>query len=122
MGVLSNLEPKEVFAYFEEISAIPRASYHEEKISNYCVEFAKKHGLFYIQDELKNVIIMKDATPGYEQEEPVIIQGHLDMVCEKKPDCGTDFETDGIKVMIEGDYLTADGTTLGGRYGRCVRD
>ena len=120
MGVLSNLEPKEVFAYFEEISASPRASYHEEKISNYCVEFAKKHGLFYIQDELKNVIIMKDATPGYEQEEPVIIQGHLDMVCEKKPDCGTDFETDGIKVMIEGDYLTADGTTLGGDDGIAV--
>lgn len=120
MGVLSNLEPKEVFTYFEEISSIPRASYHEAKISDYCVEFAKKHGLFCIQDELKNVIIMKDATPGYEQEEPVILQGHLDMVCEKKPECSIDFETDGIKVMVDGDYLTADGTTLGGDDGIAI--
>lgn len=120
MGALSNLEPKEVFTYFEEICSIPRASYHEEKISNYCVEFAKRHGLFYIQDELKNIIMIKDATPGYEQKEPIIIQGHLDMVCEKKPDCKTDFETDGIKVMIEGDDLTADGTTLGGDDGIAI--
>lgn len=92
MGVLSNLEPKDVFFYFEEISAIPRASYQEGKISNYCVEFAKKHHLEYIQDDLKNVIIRKPATPGYEKEEPVIIQGHLDMVCEKKPECEIDFD------------------------------
>lgn len=120
MGALSNLEPKEVFTYFEEISSIPRASYQEEKISNYCVEFAKKHGLFYIQDELKNVIIMKDATPGYEQEEPIILQGHLDMVCEKKPDCKINFETDGIQLLVEGDNLTADGTTLGGDNGIAI--
>lgn len=120
MAVLSNLEPKEVFSYFEEISSIPRASYHEEKISNYCVEFAKKHNLEYIQDELKNIIIIKEATPGYEQEEPVIIQGHLDMVCEKKPDCDIDFDTDGISILIEGDDLTADGTTLGGDDGIAV--
>lgn len=120
MAVLSNLEPKEVFSYFEEISSIPRASYHEEKISNYCVEFAKKHNLEYIQDELKNIIIIKEATPGYEQEEPVIIQGHLDMVCEKTPDCDIDFDTDGIRILIEGDHLTADGTTLGGDDGIAV--
>lgn len=120
MGVLSNLEPKEVFSYFEEISSIPRASYHEEKISNYCVEFAKKHHLECIQDELKNVIIIKEATAGYEKEEPIIIQGHLDMVCEKKSDCTVDFDTDGIKLMIEGDYLTADGTTLGGDDGIAI--
>lgn len=120
MGVLSNLEPKEVFSYFEEISSIPRASYHEEKISNYCVEFAKKHHLECIQDELKNIIIIKEATAGYEQEEAIIIQGHLDMVCEKTPDCQIDFDTDGIRLMIEGDDITADGTTLGGDDGIAI--
>jgi len=120
MAVLSDLEPKEVFSYFEKISSFPRASYHEGKISNYCVEFAKEHNLEYIQDELKNIIIIKEATPGYEQEEPVIIQGHLDMVCEKKPGCNIDFDTDGIRIRIEGDDLTADGTTLGGDDGIAV--
>lgn len=120
MAVLSDLEPKEVFSYFEKISSIPRASYHEEKISNYCAEFARKHDLEYIQDELKNIIIIKEATPGYEQEEPVIIQGHLDMVCEKKPDCDIDFDTDGIRIMIDGDDLAADGTTLGGDDGIAI--
>ena len=120
MGVLSSLEPKEVFFYFEEISSIPRASYHEEAISNYCVEFAKKHQLEYIQDELKNVIIIKEATPGYEQEEPIIMQGHLDMVCEKLPECDIDFDTEGIRLLIEGDDVTADGTTLGGDNGIAI--
>lgn len=120
MGVLSNLEPKEVFSYFEEISSIPRASYHEGKISDYCVAFAKKHNLECIQDELKNIIIIKEATSGYEQEEPIIIQGHLDMVCEKTSDCTIDFDTDGIKLQIEGDYITADGTTLGGDDGIAI--
>lgn len=120
MGVLSNLEPKEVFSYFEEISSIPRASYHEEKISNYCAEFARKHHLECIQDELKNIIIIKEATAGYEQEETIIIQGHLDMVCEKTPDCQIDFDTDGIQLMIEEDDITADGTTLGGDDGIAI--
>ncbi|MCI9021506.1 MAG: aminoacyl-histidine dipeptidase [Eubacterium sp.] len=120
MGVLSNLEPKEVFAYFEEISSIPRASYHEDKISNYCADFARKHNLVYYQDDLKNVIIIKEATAGYEQEEPVILQGHLDMVCEKTPDCGIDFETDGLAIRTEGDYITADGTTLGADNGIAI--
>lgn len=117
MGVLSNLEPKEVFQYFEDICSIPHASYHESKISDYCVEFAKKHNLTYYQDDLKNVILIKEASPGYEQEEPIILQGHLDMVCEKEPDCEIDFDTDGLKLMVEGDYITADGTTLGGDDG-----
>ena len=120
MGVLSNLEPKEVFAYFEEISSIPRASYHEDKISNYCADFARKHNLVYYQDDLKNVIIIKEATAGYEQEEPVILQGHLEMVCEKTPDCGIDFETDGLAIRTEGDYITADGTTLGADNGIAI--
>lgn len=120
MGVLSNLEPKEVFSYFEEICSIPHASYHEEKISDYCVEFAKKHNLTYYQDDLKNVIIIKEASAGYEKEEPLIIQGHLDMVCEKTPDCDIDFEKDGLRLLIEGDYITADGTTLGGDDGIAI--
>ena len=120
MGVLSNLEPKEVFTYFEEICSIPHASYHEEKISNYCVEFAKKHSLVYYQDDLKNVIIIKEASAGYENEEPLIIQGHLDMVCEKVSGCRIDFEKDGLELMTQGDYITAKGTSLGGDDGIAV--
>lgn len=120
MGVLSNLEPKEVFHYFEEICNIPHPSYKEEKISNYCVDFAHKHGLEVYQDDLKNIIIIKEATPGYEQIEPIIIQGHLDMVCEKEADYEIDFENDGLELLIEGDYVTAKGTTLGGDDGIAV--
>lgn len=120
MGVLSNLEPKEVFSYFEELCSIPHGSYHEEKISDYCVEFAKSHGLSYRQDELKNVIIIKEATPGYEQEPPLMLQGHLDMVCEKEADCEIDFEKDGLELMVDGDFVTAKGTTLGGDDGIAV--
>ena len=84
MGVLSNLEPKSVFHYFEEITRIPHGSGNVEQISDYLVDFAKARGLFYIQDELKNVIIVKEATPGYENEPAVILQGHMDMVALPK--------------------------------------
>ena len=117
MGILSNLEPKEVFRYFEEICSIPHPSYKEEKISNYLVEFAKERGLEYYQDELKNVIIIKEPTNGYEKVEPVILQGHMDMVCEKEPDYHIDFEKDGLSLVVEGDYVRAKGTTLGGDDG-----
>lgn len=120
MSVLSNLEPKEVFRYFEEICGIPHPSYKEEKISNYLVSFAKEHNLEYYQDDLKNVIIIKEASAGYEDVEPIILQGHMDMVCEKVPGCDIDFENDGLKLMIDGDYITADGTTLGGDDGIAV--
>ena len=120
MSVLEGLEPREVFHYFEEISKIPRPSYKEEKISNYLVEFAKAHSLEYYQDGLNNVIIIKEATSGYEEVEPVIIQGHMDMVCEKEPDCTIDFEKDPLSLQIEGDYITANGTTLGGDDGIAV--
>ena len=83
MGVLSNLEPKSVFHYFEEITKIPHGSGNVEQISNYLVNFAKERGLFCIQDALKNVIIVKEATPGYEKEPAVILQGHMDMVAVK---------------------------------------
>lgn len=120
MGVLSELEPKEVFRYFEEISRIPRPSYKEDKISDYCVNFAKERGLAVYQDAYKNVIIIKEATPGYEDAEPLVLQGHLDMVCEKEPDCTIDFEKDGLELSVEGDYITAKGTTLGGDDGIAV--
>lgn len=120
MGVLEGLEPKEVFHYFEELCSIPHPSYKEGQISDYCVSFAKKHGLTVYQDDLKNVIIIKEATPGYESVEPLVIQGHLDMVCEKEPNCTIDFEKDGLELMIEGDYITAKGTTLGGDDGIAV--
>lgn len=120
MRVLSELEPKEVFAYFEDICAIPHASYKEEKLSDYCVAFAKKHNLTYYQDALKDIVLIKDATPGYEEEPAVILQGHLDMVCEKEPGCKINFDTDGLDLMVEGDYISAKGTTLGGDDGIAI--
>ncbi|MCD8028034.1 MAG: beta-Ala-His dipeptidase [Erysipelotrichaceae bacterium] len=99
--------------YFEEITKIPHGSYHEERISNYLVEFAKKHHLKYEQDVMYNVIIFKDASKGYEDHEPVIMQGHMDMVCEKNKDCDYDFDNDPLDLYVENHYLHARGTTLG---------
>ena len=83
MAVLSNLEPKAVFEYFEKLCAVPHGSGNTKIISDLCVEFAKELGLKWRQDELNNVVIWKDGTPGYEDAEPVILQGHMDMVCAK---------------------------------------
>lgn len=120
MGVLSNLEPKSVFTYFEEITKIPHGSGNVEQISNYLVQFAKDRNLFYVQDELKNVIIVKEATPGYEKEPTVILQGHMDMVAVKKPDCTIDMKTEGLKVAVKDDEIYAEGTSLGGDDGIAV--
>lgn len=120
MGVLSNLEPKDVFRYFEEITRIPHGSGNVEQISDYLADFAKERGLFYIQDELKNVIIVKEATPGYEKEPAVILQGHMDMVAVKKPDCDIDMRTQGLRVAVDGDKVYAEGTSLGGDDGIAV--
>ncbi len=120
MGVLSNLEPEEVFGYFEEICGIPHPSYKEKKLSDFCVAFAQNQGLEVHQDALGNVIIVKEATAGYESVEPLILQGHLDMVCEKEPGCDLDFEKDGLRLLVEGDYISAQGTTLGGDDGIAV--
>ena len=83
MRVLENCEPKKVFYYFEEICKIPHGSRNTRQISDYLVDFAKEHGFKYVQDELNNVVIYKPATPGYENAPTVILQGHMDMVCEK---------------------------------------
>lgn len=120
MAVLENLEPKKVFHYFEEISRIPRPSYKEKKISDYLAGFAKEHQLEYYQDDLYNIVMIAPATEGYENEEPMILQGHMDMVCEKEPGVEIDFENDGLTLMVEGDYVTAKGTTLGGDDGIAI--
>lgn len=120
MSAIEGLQPKEVFQYFEQISRIPRGSGNMEQISNFMVQFAKNEGLFYIQDEMKNVIIVKEATPGYEEEPAVILQGHMDMVTVKKPGCNKDLLTDGLDLMVEGDYLYAKDTSLGGDDGIAV--
>lgn len=121
MGVLSDLEPKKVFKYFEEICGIPHISYHEKQLSDYCVNFAKERGLDYVQDEMGNVLIVGEATTGYEEEETIIIQGHLDMVGDKTSKCGrVNLETDPITVETDGEYIFADGTTLGGDNGIAV--
>ena len=120
MRVLENLEPKSVFRYFEDICNIPHGSGNMEKISEFCINFAKEHGLDCFQDDMKNVIIIKEATPGYEEEEPIILQGHLDMVCERRPDKEKDFLTEGLDLCTDGKLIWADGTTLGGDDGIAV--
>ena len=120
MGVLSNLEPKNVFYFFEEICKIPHGSGNVEQISDYLVEFAKQRNLYYEQDEVKNVIIIKEATAGYEDQPPMILQGHMDMVAVKKPDCEIDMKTEGLHLMIDGDKIYAEGTSLGGDDGIAV--
>ena len=120
MGVLSKLEPKSVFHYFEEITRIPHGSGNVEQISDYLADFARKRGLFYVQDQWKNVIIVKEAAPGYEKEPPVILQGHMDMVAVKKPDCDIDMKTEGLRVAVRGDEIYAEGTSLGGDDGIAV--
>ena len=120
MKVLNGYEPASVLGFFEEICGIPHISYHEKELSDYCVAFAKERGLYYEQDELGNVIIVKEATPGYEDVEPIMIQGHLDMVGDKVPECDIDMEKESIRILVDGDYITADGTTLGGDDGIAV--
>lgn len=114
---LAGLKPAKVFAYFEQICAIPHGSGNTKAISNYLVGFAKKHGLRYMQDETNNVILFADGTAGYEDHAPVIIQGHMDMVCEKDEDCPIDMATQGLDVTHDGTWIYARGTTLGGDDG-----
>ena len=115
-----DLEPKSVMKFFYEINQIPRGSGNEKAISDYLVGFAKERGLEVIQDEALNVLIRKSATKGYESHKGVIIQGHMDMVCSKNAGVEHDFEKDPIDMMIDGDYITANGTTLGADNGIAV--
>ena len=118
--ILSSLQPKEVFHYFEEISKIPRGSGNEKEISDYMVEFAKGLGLDVKQDQDYNVYITKPATNGYEDVPGVILQGHLDMVCEKNNDTDHDFTKNGLNLYIDGDWIRAKGTTLGADNGVAI--
>ena len=120
MGVLDQLSPRGVFTAFEEISAIPRGSGNEKNISRFIAETGKNLGLDVYEDKAYNVIIKKPATPGKEGLAPVILQGHMDMVCEKEPGKDFDFKKDPIQLIVDGDYLRADGTTLGADDGIAV--
>jgi len=120
MNILQNLEPKEVFEYFEAISNIPRGSGNEKEISDYLLNFGKSLGLESIQDEALNVIIKKPGTKGYENAPTVIIQGHMDMVCEKNNGVEHDFEKDPLKLRVVEDYIYATDTTLGADNGIAV--
>lgn len=115
--MLENFEPKTVFKFFEEMSNIPRGSKNEQKISDYFVKFAKDRNLEVIQDEELNILIKKPATKGYENRKKIILQGHMDMVCEKDPDKEIDFLTDSITLKVEEDFIKADKTTLGADNG-----
>lgn len=117
MSALEHLEPKAVFRFFEEICSIPHGSGNVEKLSDYLVAFARERGLFCRQDAMKNVIISKEASPGYEEEEGIILQGHMDMVAVKKPGCGIDMRIQGVKPIVEGDNIRAEETSLGGDDG-----
>ncbi len=114
---LAGLEPAAVFGYFEEICAIPHGSKNTKMISDYLVNFAKEQGLKYIQDEANNVILFGEGTCGLEDHAPVILQGHMDMVCEKDADCPIDMATEGLDVTHDEKYVFAKGTTLGGDDG-----
>ena len=117
---LAGLEPASVFGYFEEICSIPHGSRNTKQISDYLVNFAKTHELRYIQDDADNVIIFGDATPGYEDHPAIILQGHMDMVCEKDADCTIDMATEGLDVTHDGNMVFARGTTLGADNGIAV--
>lgn len=120
MAVLDNLEPKAVFHFFEELCSIPHGTFDTKRISDYCVRFAEERGLEVVQDEANNVIIRKNGTEGYETSEPVIIQGHLDMVCEKTEDSDHDFKKDGLDLYIEDGFVKAKNTSLGGDDGIAI--
>lgn len=120
MGILSDLEPKNVFRYFEYICSVPHGSGNTKQISDLCVAFAREHGLKYRQDEANNVVIWKDASAGYESAEPVILQGHIDMVCAKTGDCAKDMAREPIDLVTDGEFVWADKTSLGGDDGVAV--
>jgi dipeptidase D len=117
MNILSSLEPKLIWQYFEQITQVPRPSKKEGKILDFLKKFAAKHNLEIRQDAIQNIVICKPATPGMENRKKVVLQSHVDMVCEKNSDTVHDFENDPIKLKIENGWVKAIGTTLGGDDG-----
>lgn len=118
--MLEKYQPKKVFHYFEQICRIPHPSYHCEAISNYLMDFAKAHGLEAYQDQFYNVIIIKEASAGKEELEPIMIQGHMDMVTVKDDGIRIDMQKEGLQLAIDGDYIYAKGTSLGGDDGIAI--
>lgn len=118
--IITGYQPEKLFQYFEDISAIPRGSGNEKGISDFLVAFARERGLDVYQDEVYNVIIRKPASAGAEDAAPVMMQGHIDMVCDKLAGVEHDFERDGLELVVEDGVLTANGTTLGADNGIAV--
>ena len=117
---LAGLEPAAVFAYFEKLCSIPHGSGNTKAISDYLVSFAIEHGIRYVQDDLNNVVLFQEGTCGMEDHDPVILQGHMDMVCEKDESCPINMDTEGLDVTHDGQWVFANGTTLGGDDGIAV--
>ena len=113
MSSISTLEPRLVWEQFDAITQVPRPSKKEGRIIEYLVDFARTHGIEYQKDAIGNVVMRKPATPGYESHPGVILQAHMDMVCEKNSDVEFDFEHDAIRTRIEDGWVKAEGTTLG---------
>jgi dipeptidase D len=113
MGILSNLEPKSVWQYFEELTQVPRPSKKEEKVIEFLLKFGKEHNLETQRDQIGNILIKKPASTGMENVKSVLLQSHMDMVCEANRDTKIDFDNDPIKPYIDGEWVKAKGTTLG---------
>ena len=120
MAVLEGLEPHGVLHWFEELCRIPHGSGNTQALSDYLVQFGRDRGLAVQQDELGNVILCKPGTPGYENAPAVMLQGHMDMVCEMAPDCTKDMAREGLDLVVDGDLIYAEGTTLGADDGIAV--
>ena len=120
MPALENLNPNRVFYYFEKISSIPHGSGDMDAIAKFCTDFAIEHNLKFIRDDANNVIIYKNGTVGYENSAPIILQGHLDMVCQKTPESTIDFLKDGLDLYVDDGFIKAYGTTLGADNGIAV--
>ena len=120
MSQLKNLQPERVFYYFEEITKIPHGSGDMDKIASFCVDFAKEHNLKYYRDDANNVVIYKDGTKHLKNAEPIILQGHIDMVCQKTEYSTIDFTKDSLEVFVDGDFVKAKNTTLGADNGIAV--
>ncbi|MDE5906435.1 MAG: M20/M25/M40 family metallo-hydrolase, partial [Alistipes sp.] len=117
MSEIATLEPRLVWEQFDAITQVPRPSKKEGKIIEFLVDFARQHGIEYQKDAIGNVVMRKPASPGFEQRPGVILQSHMDMVCEKNSDVEFDFENDPIRTRIDGGWVKAEGTTLGADCG-----
>ena len=114
---IRNLEPKPLWNKFADLNAVPRPSKKEERVIEFMKNFGTSLGLETFEDEIRNVIIRKPATPGMENRKPIVLQGHLDMVHQKNNDTNFDFDTQGIDMYVDGDWVRAKGTTLGADNG-----